>query len=128
MTLSVGLGSSKSVGQQVCGLCSVEVGCEPPPNYIENAEAEADSMVVVATSELFGNTWKGSLLVESPCNLWKQNEPHIQRENEDYTGGRLGRDDNTTGSLPLCQVDTSTGIGALANLKMGSRNVSGDVV
>ncbi len=128
MTLSVGLGSSKSVGQQVCGLCSVEVGCEPPPNYVGNAEA--DSMVVVATSELFGNSWKGSLLVESPSNLWKQNEPHIQRENEGYyTGGRLGRHDNTTtGSLPLCQVETSTGIGALATVKMGSRNVSGHVV
>ncbi len=128
MTLSVDLGSSKSVGQQVCGLCSVEVGSELlPPNYI--GSTEVDSVVVVATSELFGNTWKGNLLVESPCNLWEQNEPEIQNKNEDCTGGKLGcDDDNITQSLPLCEVETSTGIGALATVKMGSTNVSDDVV
>ncbi len=128
MALSVDLGSSKPVGQQVCGLCSVGVGSELlPPNYI--GSTEADSVVVVGTSELFGNTWKGSLLVESPCSLWEQNEPGIQNKiNEDYTGSKLGCDnDNITQSLPLCEVETSTGIGALSTVKMGSTNVS-DVV
>ncbi len=123
MTLSVDLGSSKSVGQQVCGICSVEVASELlPQNY--SGSTEVDSVVVIATSELFGNTWKGSLLVESPCNLWEQNEPEIQNRSGDCTGGELGCGDNITQSVPLCKVDTFTGIGALATVKMGSTNVS----
>ncbi len=128
MTLSVGLRSSKPVGQQVCGLSTVKVGSEPSPNYI--GSAEADSVVVVATSELFGNSWRGSLSVESPANLWKQNdESVIQKEKEDYMVDKLGCDDIASESLPpLCEVETSTGIGALATAKMRSTSVSGIIV